>query len=575
MMLSKRKDPKKLLLSILVLFGVLGFSIHAKAEPNFTAEELNYIAQSDVIQAASLEGGAPLHYTDSKGEIKGIAVEVLKEIAELSGLEIEYKLYNSTAEVGNSDSQIIFGLTKQYTLPNTILSTPYLKSETILFVNSSVNPQDLKDKRYASIQGGRLPEGIKEENVVYFKSRKESLDAVDKGKADYGYGNPYSIAFYNLQNGYKNILTIPRGKETREYAIGISDKDPILLSIINKSIESIDENRLQTFILNVASDVDRKISLQTIFNAYGLQITTITILLFTTLLVLIILNVRINKKLKIQNRRYELLSQISNEFLFEYSIGENTLILSEKFKEHVCIKDENCECLNKLKNILCTLNKSIDNKLSVARLSLPNGETRIFKIIYSPVKNENNEIISLIGKLIDISEEIKERDKLLTKAQSDGLTNLYNATTTRKLITERLKLKSTKITDALVLIDCDEFKNINDTFGHLRGDLALTEISTSLKSAFRSTDIIGRIGGDEFCAYLYDVPSLDFVIAKTKKLSTLIKNSNLDFDLTISVGIALVSNEETYESIFHKADNALYEAKNIGPGQVAVYKDEA
>ncbi len=218
----------------------MGFSMPVKAAGiAFTQEEKEYLAESKVLKAVSIDGAAPLHYRDSKGEIKGIAVNVLKEISNLTGIAFEYNLCDSIDHTFNSDFDIVFGLSSQYTRPGIILSTPYLESETVLYYHKSLDPNQLGDKIYAGIGGGSLPEGISEKQTVYFAAREASLDAVNAGKADYGFGNAYSVAFYTLQNGYENIFTIPMGKEDRAYCVGIPEENTLLLSIINKSIASI------------------------------------------------------------------------------------------------------------------------------------------------------------------------------------------------------------------------------------------------------------------------------------------------------------------------------------------------
>lgn len=103
---------------------------------------------------------------------------------------------------------------------------------------------------------------MRAENMLYFETREEALTAVDGGgMADYGYGNAYSVAFYQLQNDYNNLVTVPRGgKEEREYCIGYLNADALLVSIIDKAVAHVDERRLQAMILEVASGVERKIT---------------------------------------------------------------------------------------------------------------------------------------------------------------------------------------------------------------------------------------------------------------------------------------------------------------------------
>jgi diguanylate cyclase (GGDEF)-like protein len=264
----------------------------------FTEEEQDYIAGGTVIKAASIDGGAPLHYFNSKGEIKGIAVSVLDEITAMTGLTIHYELYDSISDAVNSGADLLFGVTKEYAPPGTVLSRPYLRSETILFYNSSLNPANLEDKRYAAIKGGILPEGISEKNTLYFDNREDTFSAVEKGIADYGYGNIYSWVFYTLQNDYKNIITIPTGKEERAYCMGLIKENGLLLSVINKSIEMIGETRMQTLVLETASQVEKNITLLMIIDNYWEGIFGIIFLILAVLLYSVYSNIRKNKRLK-------------------------------------------------------------------------------------------------------------------------------------------------------------------------------------------------------------------------------------------------------------------------------------
>lgn len=104
--------------------------------------------------------------------------------------------------------------------------------------------------------------------------------------------------------------------------------------------------------------------------------------------------------------------------------------------------------------------------------------------------------------------------------------------------------------------------------------MSLLEISESLRRSFRKTDIIGRIGGDEFCVYMLDVPSQEFAAAKCRQLMDLVKESSIEHQLTVSIGISLLDGEETYDELFAKADQALYDAKRRGRNQIQFYEEE-
>ena len=557
----------------LCLVFLSGFS-ESSATPSklsLTEEEQAYIAQKGVIKAVSLHGVAPIQYADKNGQVQGISKRVLQEVAEMTGLRFEYKLYETLREAFASDAEMVFGMPPQYALPGMVLSKPYLRSETILYINSAQDLSDLDNKKYAAVKGSALPQGIKEENSIYFDTREQSIDAVDAGKADYGYGNAYSVAFYTLQNGYKNLVTIPKGKESRAYCIGFFHKDELLISIINKSLSAMGESQLENLVLDVASQVERKITFPMVMNAYTTEIVSTIFVVVGILLFAIISRIKANKRLAMINRRYETLGEVSNEYLFEYFPQTNHLQFSDNFIQQLGTQEHRNEAANMLKNALKTA--VMGGQHFEINMSLAAGETSVFKVIYLTVSDDNGHVDSIIGKLVDISDEVRKREELSTKAQVDGLTGLYNAKTTKELIQNAIYSRQTKQqTDACILIDVDYFKAINDTHGHLAGDEVLIHLGRVLKRSFRTADISGRIGGDEFCVYMTNVPSLDFVKTRCRSVSELIQTAIADILVTISVGIALVDQDIRYEEIFQRSDEALYDAKRNGRNQIAVYE---
>jgi len=540
-----------------------------KAQSFLTKEEQEYINSRGIIKALSIDGVAPLQYYDANGQVKGISRNILDAISEWTGLNISYHLCNTIDEIMSSDADIFFGVLEKNQFENMTLSIPYFKTELILFINSSVNPNELDNKKYAAIKGTLLPEEIKEENIIYYDTREACIDAVNRGEADYGYGNAYSVAFYTLQNSYRNIITVPERIEDRAYCIAFPDNDEMLCTIINKAISSIDESHMDTLVLNAATQIERKITIPMILEAYGLQIFGAILLTMTILLISIIRNVRIKNEIRNQYERYQMLSKISNEYLYEYHVKTKHIELS---KSSIELFGDNHN-LSELKYAFDKALMNHENTIPVIELPVANGEKRFFKSVNSFLFNDKGKIYSMIGKLIDINEEEVEKKKLIKRSETDGLTGLYNAITTKNLITERIKSVGLNVKDALIVIDCDKYKDINDTYGHLQGDNVLVNISKGLNKTFRQTDIIGRIGGDEFCVYMRDIPSSDFVVSRCQQLKDLIEKTNSDFKVTISMGIAILGDETSYDDLFRKADKALYVAKKKGGNQLQLSDD--
>lgn len=564
------KKISKGVVLIILFCASLGAAVKVEAQPALTREEQDYVKEGNIIQAVSLDGAAPLQYSDANGEVRGISKEVLEEISKLTGLVFEYRLYDTLQDAFNSGADLFFGIPHHYAPEGMVLSLPYLESETILYMNSSINPTELADKKFAAVRGSDLPQGISEKNAVYFDTREASMDAVERGLVDYGYGNAFSVAFYQLQNSYNNLITVPEKKESRAYAIGFLKENEILGSIINKFIASLDESRMSTLVLNVATQVDRKITVPMIFDSYGVQIFGAIAAVMAVMLLSVIHNIRAKNELKLQYDRYHILSQTSNEYLYEYHVKTQLLELSKNCRQLFGDADS----LEKLKAVFKQVLGKSETAAPLLELPTADGETGIFKCISSPIFDKKGRVYSIIGKLVDVSREEAEKQELIRRSQIDGLSGLYNASTAKRLISERMASVPPGVIDALVVIDCDNFKEINDTHGHLEGDMSLLEISESLRRSFRKTDIIGRIGGDEFCVYMLDVPAQEFAAAKCRQLMDLVKESSIEHQLTVSIGISLLDGEETYDELFAKADQALYDAKRRGRNQIQFYEEE-
>lgn len=567
---------KRALMVVLAACIVMGLALSAEGEAlSFTQEEKDYLARKKVLKAVSIDGGAPLHYRDSKGEIKGIAVNVLKEVSAMTGITMEYNLYDSVDDALGSDFDIAFGLTKKYTRPGITLSAPYLESETILYYHKSLDPNRLEDKVYAAVKGGRLPEGIAEERVVYFKAREFSLDAVEEGKADYGFGNAYSVAFYTLQKGYKNIYTIPIGKEDRAYCMGIREGNDLLLPIVNKSLGAIDQKRMDRLILDVASKVERKVTFPVIMDIYGKEILFLTVFIMALFAYSAFLSARAKNQFKMENKRYRLLSELSNEHIFEYQIKTDRLNMTKRLHRKIDLLSNEKEIKLALNNALKDLDAgSPDESSFTIKLPSGSGDIGVFRVLFSCLRDGTGRVHSVIGKLVDISAEEKEREQLIAESQVDGLSQLFNRAATIKAIKKSMIAKEDRKADVLLIIDCDNFKEINDTYGHLVGDEALKSISRGLKLTFRQSDILGRIGGDEFCVYMHDIPSVKFVRLKTKQLADSIRDSNKGIPVDVSIGISILRDPVPYERLFKQADEALYRAKRDGGAQAVIYDPE-
>lgn len=167
----------------------------------------------------------------------------------------------------------------------------------------------------------------------------------------------------------------------------------------------------------------------------------------------------------------------------------------------------------------------------------------------------------------DIDEEKREEQKLVTAARMDRMTMLYNRQTTMDSIV-RILHDEPENNHVLFMIDVDNFKNLNDTKGHQAGDEFLIDLAAEIKRSFRETDIVGRIGGDEFFALMRNVPGDSITIRKAQELLNTIQEVCADYadlNLSSSIGISMYPQDgTTLEELYAQADVALYEAKRKG-----------
>lgn len=185
----------------------------------------------------------------------------------------------------------------------------------------------------------------------------------------------------------------------------------------------------------------------------------------------------------------------------------------------------------------------------------------------------NNAVIA--SKRIRLVENEAERLKL--KAEMDEMTGLLNKTSTELAIERRLQHESTK-DPVMLVVDIDHFKTVNDTLGHKMGDHVIHIIADLLSSEFDSKDIVGRIGGDEFCILIPEATDKTEVYGKINEMLLLMEhkpNITIPEYVTLSIGMAAAQSEDkTYASLFQKADEALYQAKKAGKAQYFEYGTE-
>jgi diguanylate cyclase (GGDEF)-like protein len=212
---------------------------------------------------------------------------------------------------------------------------------------------------------------------------------------------------------------------------------------------------------------------------------------------------------------------------------------------------------------------------------LVDGEIRDYLSVKFPIRDEKGVLFATGLVATDITERKKNESIIYKMAHTDQLTQLSNRAHFNQRFDETIELaKRENKKLALLMIDLDNFKPVNDTYGHQIGDRLLQKVAGIFKKVSRDTDIAARIGGDEFAIILVypDNKKMIKLIAKriVDEINKPIIISEHNINIGVSVGIAIFpDDEEDKEKIIYKADLALYEAKKNGRNTFKFYEPKS
>ena len=203
------------------------------------------------------------------------------------------------------------------------------------------------------------------------------------------------------------------------------------------------------------------------------------------------------------------------------------------------------------------------------------GTTLNISSSFSLIVSEDGEIDGVALILRDINDELKRDQEIAYLANNDALTGCYNRSGFARALTNQ-KIMQDHISGALIFIDLDNFKPINDSFGHDVGDQLLVAIVQALKSELRHTDVISRFGGDEFLIFLSNIQGKEHITDKAQSLLHAISRITHVNDIAINISASLGISQypvdgDNYSTLLKKADHAMYQAKARGKNQLQFF----
>ncbi|MEG2087596.1 MAG: diguanylate cyclase [Angelakisella sp.] len=214
-----------------------------------------------------------------------------------------------------------------------------------------------------------------------------------------------------------------------------------------------------------------------------------------------------------------------------------------------------------------------------ARLVRLDGNTVWCAVNLLLMHSEDKKPLYIFGHLSDINDIKRSNEQLQYQASIDPMTGLLNKLAVKEAINRSLS-EDVTASGALLMLDIDNFKGVNDTLGHIFGDSVLIEAAGKLQKVMKKSDILGRIGGDEFVAYLPAVGSREEVVLAADRVCSAFHlnytGEHNDYKISCSVGIAFTDKDSChdYDVLYACADAALYYAKAAGKDCYHVYTGE-
>lgn len=368
----------------------------------------------------------------------------------------------------------------------------------------------------------------------------------------------------------RDMLKYLENGENASIRVGEREGVPIYFSVVDLGIN--DWHYVVCFQADMANIHMERIVYRTMCGTVALLVAVAVFCVF-----LFSLFLKMAKHIGVEERRYLLLEQFSDTVLFDYDIRRDIIRFTPNadrlFRIHGLVQKDFLKNMGNryiyggdIEEVSQLFSGRLkkDKKEVRVRLMYPDRDNYFWTLIQYRYDYKKGTVSSVVGKITDIEEQKRHEEYLLEMSETDGLTGLRNKLATEVEIRRRLQEECIGL---LFMIDLDNFKLVNDSYGHAGGDEALCFVGSCLQKVFRADDVIGRIGGDEWMVFLNSTNSRELA---GKKAELLMQHLKLGMEqgippLSVSIGISRCPEDGSqFVDLFNAADRAMYEAKRKG-----------
>lgn len=519
---------------------------------------------------------------------EGMSGDVCQMSAKKLGKKVEYIAYDSNSELveGLNKGEVLIaaGVEKLEEYEEYLrFSKPY-----ITYNNVIAKRHGASEIREAVVRGDNISSTLEKNKTYEADSMTEVFEAISSGKADFAVVGSYSAQYYAKDGEYDNIQMVPSTKR-QELCIAVAEStDNRLLSIINKCVLSISDEKLQMMLVDAMEIAEKDITMDRLLKAYPIQFSLLIILIVSSILLMI----QHSQKQKLKNLqahemdmlRYQTLTQLMDECVFEYHLADKIIEFDEKFDKifgikgivHINERTKEQACISDIIEICQDAVNGGENYARSEDMQFKdiNGVSQWYKIIVHKLAEPGDDFnYRFIGKIMNVQKDKEEKQRIQEEAERDVLTGLSNR---KGFERNYLSLRENNVKGNIVvaILDIDNFKRVNDTLGHEGGDKALKLLANRLAGMKAEGVFSARYGGDEFIMCICNRTKDDCIGLLKCLVSDMdreINFRNKRVPMSISLGAVMGDyDKHTFDEMLCLADSVLYDIKMNGKNDFRV-----